>query len=100
MKRKSWLILFAVLLAALALTGILWAVVWFSAKKETAPQPEYYLRDLGGKVALYNGDGTGPLAEYEIYTRLLPQTDVLALQAGVPVQNDAQLQSLLEDYGL
>ena len=37
---------------------------------------------------------------YDIYTRLLPEEDVLALQQGVPVADDASLQRLLEDYGL
>ena len=47
------------------------------------------------------GDGTGPLAQYdEIYTRLLPESDVLALQQGVPVYDEAELQKRLEDYGL
>lgn len=59
------------------------------------------LKDNAGHVALYAGDGTGPLAQYdEIYTRLLPESDVLALQQGVPVYDETELQKRLEDYGL
>ena len=61
----------------------------------------YLLKDNAGHVALYAGDGTGPLAQYdEIYTRLLPESDVLALQQGVPVYDETELQKRLEDYGL
>ena len=46
-------------------------------------------------------DGTGPLATYEdIYTHLLPESDVLALQQGVQVADEVELQRRLEDYGL
>ena len=51
-------------------------------------------------MALYSGDGQGPLAEYDLMTRLLPEQDVLALQQGVPVKDEAELQRRLEDYGL
>ena len=57
----------------------------------------WLLRGQAGKA----GDGTGPLAQYdEIYTRLLPESDVLALQQGVPVYDETELQKRLEDYGL
>lgn len=68
------------------------------------PQPPaaaYYLRDYQGRVAVYPASGgDAPLEVYEIYTRLLPENDVLALQKGVPAADDAALQKLLEDYGL
>ena len=55
----------------------------------------------GGHVALYTADGIGPLATYDdLYTRLLPESDVLALQQGVFVADEAELQRRLEDYGL
>ena len=59
----------------------------------------YLLMDNGGRLALYAADGTGPLAEYDIYTRLLPEQDFLALQQGVAVADEAELQKRLEDYG-
>ena len=41
------------------------------------------------------------LATYDdLYTRLLPESDVLALQQGVFVADEAELQRRLEDYGL
>ena len=63
--------------------------------------PRYLLRDCAGHPALYTAEGTGPLATYEeIYTHLLPESDVLALQQGVYLANEAELQQRLEDYGL
>ena len=48
----------------------------------------------------YTPDGTGPLAQYDVYTRLLPEPDCLALQQGVSIYTEAELQQKLEDYGL
>ena len=75
--------------------------VWFLLRGQARrPEPLYLLKDNAGHVALYAGDGTGPLAQYdEIYTRLLPESDVLALQQGVPIYNETELQTRLEDYG-
>ena len=48
-----------------------------------------------------SANGIGPLATYDdLYTRLLPESDVLALQQGVFVADEAELQRRLEDYGL
>ena len=58
-------------------------------------------RQIDGHGALYTADGIGPLATYDdLYTRLLPESDVLALQQGVFVADEAELQRRLEDYGL
>lgn len=102
MKRElpAWSRLYFSILGALAVLCIAAAAVWFalSAREQTAPA--YLLRDSGGRLALYAADGSGPLAEYDIYTRLLPEQDAAALQNGVPVRDAAELQRRLEDYGL
>lgn len=58
------------------------------------------LKDNAGRLALYTPDGIGPLAQYDVYTRLLPEPDCLALQQGVSIYTEAELQQKLEDYGL
>ena len=95
MRRYLW----ALGLAALVcLAAALW---WLWRGRSAPPAPRYLLKDSGGHLALYAGDGAGPLALYdEVYTRLLPEGDVLALQQGVPVYDEAELQKRLEDYGL
>ena len=102
-KLPKWARRYLTLLVALAVLGIAAACVWFAqAALENAqrPQPRYLLKDTGGYVSLYTADGRGPLAQYDLLTRLLPEQDVLALQQGVPVQDEAELQQRLEDYGL
>lgn len=91
------------LLGSLAAVCIAAAAVWFALGQpglDRRAEPAWLLKDNGGRLALYNADGSGPLAQYDIYTRLLPEPDVLALQGGVAVQDAADLQQKLEDYGL
>lgn len=93
--------LYLSLLAAIALLCAVAICVWLAQRPVTEPtQPTYLLKDNAGQLALYTGEGEGPLAEYDIYTRLLPEQDLLALQQGVPVTDEADLQRKLEDYGL
>ena len=82
-------------LAMLALLCIAAAVtVFFVPVQKQQPQAQYLLKDNAGRLALYTPDGTGPLAQYDVYTRLL------ALQQGVSIYTEAELQQKLEDYGL
>ena len=93
--------LYLSLLAGLAVLCPAAAPVWFSPPPPGTAAPRYLLKDSGGHVALYTADGIGPLATYDdLYTRLLPESDVLALQQGVFVADEAELQRRLEDYGL
>lgn len=93
--------LYLSLLAAAALLCLAAGLVWMLRGQQAADAPRYILKDNGGHPALYAADGSGPLAQYEeIYTRLLPESDVLALQQGVPVADESELQKRLEDYGL
>lgn len=88
-------------LAMLALLCIAAAVAaFFLPAQSQQPQAQYLLKDNAGRLALYTPDGTGPLAQYDVYTRLLPEQDCLALQQGVAVYTEAELQQKLEDYGL
>lgn len=98
-RKLSLYLSFLALLALLCVVGSV-ATVLYSPLSVGAAEPQYLLRDAGGHLALYAFDGTGPLAEYDIYTRLLPEQDILRLQAGLPVANEAELQQLLEDFGL
>lgn len=100
-KRLQGTALYLSLLGALALLCLAAGVIWLLRGQAARQAPRYLLKDNAGHLALYTGDGTGPLAQYdEIYTRLLPESDVLALQQGVPVYSETELQKRLEDYGL
>lgn len=79
-------------LAMLALLCIAAAVtVFFVPVQKQQPQAQYLLKDNAGRLALYTPDGTGPLAQYDVYTRLLPEPDCLALQQGVSIYTEADL---------
>ena len=99
--RTGWW-LYLSLLGALALLCIVAGALWFAlgSRPQAEQSTGYLLKDHGGHLALYTADGTGPLAEYDIYTSLLPENDILALQEGVAVADEAELQQRLEDYGL
>ena len=78
-------------LAMLALLCIAATVtVFFVPVQKQQPQAQYLLKDNAGRLALYTPDGT----------RLLPEPDCLALQQGVSIYTEAELQQKLEDYGL
>ena len=74
------------LLAAAAALCLAAGLAWLVRGQPQAAPPRYLLRDC----ATYE----------EIYTHLLPESDVLALQQGVYLANEAELQQRLEDYGL
>lgn len=100
---RSPLTLYLSLLGAVALLIASVCAVWFAgrgARVESAAAPRYLLRDDAGRLALYAADGSGPLAQYPVLTRLLPEKDLLALQEGVLVTDEEDLQKKLEDYGL
>lgn len=95
-------------LAALCSVSLAVSIFWMAGpalglrQKEQPPAAgaPYLLRDEGGRVALYQQGEDEPVRIYDIYTHLLPQTDVLSLQKGIPVDNEEALQRLLEDLGL
>ena len=98
--QKSAKYLYLSLLGALAALCIA-AGIWWFIRGQQAAEPRHLFKAPGGHPALYAIDGSGPLASYnEIYPRLLPEGDALALQQGVPITDERELQKRLEDYGL
>ena len=98
---KAWFLLLALLCAA-ALTLSVWWMLRPARFEPGRPQSAalYLLRDSGGRLALCQEGSGEPIALYDVYTRLLPEEDVLRLQEGIPVRDAEELQRLLEDFGL
>lgn len=96
---RFWYLLLAFLCAAVLIFTLIW-VMRPSLMEPPTRDANYLLLDHKGHLALYTADGSQMLQEYDVYTRLLPETDYIALQQGVEVQDEAQLERLLEDYGL
>ena len=93
--------LYLSLLAGLAVLCLAAALVWVARPQPETAAPRYLLKDSGGHVALNTADGIGPLATYDDhYTRLLPESDVIARQQGFYEADEADLQRRLEDFGL
>lgn len=86
-------------LALLCLLTVALAAGSFQLSALSERTPQYLLKDDGGFLAVYTPDGATEVAKYEVLTRLLPENDFAALQAGVPAYSDAELQRLIEDYG-
>ena len=98
---KRWFIVLLVLCAAALALSILWMVRPQAIEPQPpASAPVYLLKDCGGRLALYPAGQDHPIAVYDVYTRLLPEIDVLYLQQGIPVHSTEELLHLLEDYGL
>ena len=77
------------------------ALVSLSVLQKPEAEPErYILRDYNGHAALSEETSDVPLAEYEIYTVLLPEEDAELLREGIPISDQNQLQTLLEVLGL
>lgn len=99
---KVW-ICAVVLLCALGLAASV-AVFTLHPFESDTPSTGYILRDWHGKLAVFGPDASDenaqPVQVYEVYTHLLPESDVLNLQAGIPLESQEQLQRLLEDFGL
>ncbi|OUP24357.1 MULTISPECIES: BofC C-terminal domain-containing protein [Eubacteriales] len=99
---KVWIYLLA-LLCALGLAASV-AVFALRPFEKESPSSGYTLRDWHGKLALFasgeSGEEDQPVEVYDVYTHLLPEQDVLSLQAGIPLESQEQLQRLLEDFGL
>lgn len=99
---KVWIYL----LGLLCVLGLAASVAVFALRpsESTSPDSGYTLRDWHGKLAVFGPDASDenaqPVQVYEVYTHLLPESDVLSLQAGIPLESQEQLQRLLEDFGL
>ena len=51
-----------------------------------------------GYLALFVGAAEAPAETYDVMVRTLPDADRARLIAGIPVANEAELRSLLEDF--
>lgn len=51
-----------------------------------------------GYIALWHGDDPEPVRVFPYRAELLPDRDRRMLEAGIPIENESRLHSLLEDY--
>ncbi|MGI5958137.1 MAG: hypothetical protein ACOX60_01825 [Massiliimalia sp.] len=58
----------------------------------------YLLKEYQGKIALYTSSNSKPEEVYEIYLNILPEYDQKRLKEGIPVSDQAQLKTYLEEF--
>ena len=58
----------------------------------------YLLGIKDGYLALWKKTENKPLAVYQLRVEMLPPEDQKALQQGIPITDEQQLQHILEDY--
>ena len=94
------------LIAVSAVTLTVCGFVWAIQETVTAPssdvsqrqQAAYTIGGWQGKLAVYVGGSNTPRDVYDIYISSFPPQEQEKLTAGIPVQNEEELNSLLEDY--
>lgn len=96
---KLWVSLLAVLCMAGLALSLFWMTRSVAPAPGSAPAAPYVLKDHGGKLAVFAPEGGEPLQVYDVYTHLLPESDVAALRQGIPVESEERLDRLLEDFG-
>lgn len=95
---KFW-VWFLIILCGISL---FFSVFWMMdpPSSETPPSsPSYILKDWGGRLALFRAGEAAPMEVYEVYTHLLPSSDVEQLRAGIPLTDLEEAERLLEDFG-
>lgn len=74
-------------------------------EKEPEPEPEpipspsgYLLRSYDGRLAVFREGSDTPEMIFDVYTRLLPQSDQERLEEGISAPDYETLTRLIEDY--
>lgn len=57
-----------------------------------------FLGTYQGRLALWDNNRPEPLTVYPRLISMLPESDQLRLQEGIPIENKSRLHRLLEDY--
>lgn len=98
--RRSVLLAIAVSLAIAAVTLLLLFlfVVPQEQPEETAPEPQFVIADWQGQVAVFVGGESYPMHIYDTAIVTLPPEEQEKLREGIPVEDEAGLSVLLEDY--
>jgi len=99
MSAKRIAVLVIVPIAVFAVSVGLFLLLAHPGRAGAAPPPSPHPRGgCGARGAFKTGENT-PVTRYEIYTGLLPEQDVAALQQGIPVATQKELRRYLEDFG-
>lgn len=87
MSAKRIAVLVIVPIAVFAVSVGLFLLLAHPGRAGAAEPPSYTLGEDSGKLALFKTGENTPVTRYEIYTGLLPEQDVAALQQGHPCRH-------------
>ena len=69
-----------------------------SAAPAAAASPLYILREYDRRIGIFAGGDTAPSQILDVYIFTLPPADRTALQKGIPIWSDEELQARVEDF--
>ena len=58
----------------------------------------YLLQEYNGKIGVFRNNEKTPFQVVDLSPALLPPYDQAALEEGIPIRNESELQRVLEDY--
>ena len=97
MRRLLLLVVLPVCIFAVMTTTAM--LVMSASVNPAVSQTAYVLKEHSGRVALFQANETVPVAQYEIFTHLLPPEDAAQLRSGIRVESKEAALRLLEDFG-
>ena len=85
-------------IAAVALFVIFRFLVPYGEAKEKQYEPQFVIGSWEGQVAVFQGQQEYPMQVFDVYVSALPEEARRQVLDGIPVEDEAQLSVLLEDY--
>ncbi len=58
----------------------------------------YMVQEYNGKIGVFRNNEKTPFQVVDLSPALLPPYDQAALEEGIPIRNESELQRILEDY--
>ncbi len=102
---KKLILFFVIIISIVLITASIYNISSVptnpNSKTQEVQNISYIIKEHNGKLAVYNpSDENTPIAIYDIYIHLLPETDIELLRKGISVEDELSLQKKLEDFGL
>lgn len=94
-QRKNWFLFLCTLLICILAVGLHFSI---APSSDTPASPAYVLSVYGGQVAVFCGDSDTPQEVFETRITSLPREEAERLYHGIPAQDEAALQILIEEY--
>ncbi len=102
MNRTRRSVLLAIIASVVIVAVTLLLLYFFLVPKEEprtpSEEPQFVIADWEGMVAVFEGGSRYPMHVYDTAVATLPAEEQEKLRRGIPVEDEAGLWTLLEDY--